>query len=251
MSPLARVATTAAALLLAGCASSLPKYQWEGDQAAITELARRAQSIHAIRATATLVLISADNQHVTLDAAIVAENAPSTSAPNCLRLRIRTWKFGQAIFDLTAKPDGIWLAADTGGGPPTNQDRLRSLKPEQIAQAWNLFFGDYFSRPGLAVGLSHENRTLTVQRKGTDAKVRCIIDMDTLTPREYSIRDLDGHVHQTLTLSRYKLIDNTAWPMQVIARGDQGVIEVRFDDVEINPDLEDAVFTPPQRAVKQ
>ena len=39
--------------------------------------------------------------------------------------------------------------------------------------------------------------------------------------------------------------------MLVIAQGDQGRVMVRFDEVEINPELDDAVFTPPRRAVKQ
>src|SRR4051812_47947752 len=127
-----------AAVLLSACASPVPKYRWEGEQAAVATLARRAESIRSVRGTATITLTSATNQHVTLDAAIVADNDPAV--PNTLRLRIRTWKFGQAIFDLTAKPDGVWLAADSQGDTPPDE-RLKSLKPEHIAEAWNLFFG--------------------------------------------------------------------------------------------------------------
>jgi hypothetical protein len=232
-----------------GCASSVPRYQWQGEQAAITALAQRAESIRSVRATATITLTSATNQHVTLDAAIVADNVP----PDSLRLRIRTWKFGQAIFDLTALQGGVWLAADSGPDDATPDDRLKSLKPEQVAQAWNLFFGDFFSRPGLLASTDQSTRTFLTSRVEEGVTTECRIDMDTLTAREYVIRDEHGRVRQTLTLARYEELGDrpSPWPMLVIAQGDQGRVMVRFDEVEINPQLEDAVFTPPRRAVKQ
>lgn len=253
--------------LLGGCAASVPSHQWRGEQAAITTLAQRAGSIRSVRATATITLTSVSNQHVTLDAAIVADNVPPTSAqgasetqpsdspksvPSSLRLRIRTWKFGQAIFDLTARPDGVWLAADSQGDAPPDR-RLESLKPEQIAQAWNLFFGDFFSRPGLRTSSDPRSRTLLTVRDEDGVTTECRLDMDTLTAREYVISDDHGRVRQTLTLARYQPLGDppTPWPMLVIARGDQGRVMVRFDEVEINPALEGGVFTPPRRAVKQ
>jgi hypothetical protein len=252
--------------LLGGCTPSVPSHQWRGEQAATATLAQRGGSIRSVRATATITLTSVNNQHVTLDAAIVADNAPATSAqeasdsppdrpksaPNALRLRIRTWKFGQAIFDLTARPDGTWLAADSQGDAPPDK-RLESLKPEQIAQAWNLFFGDFFSRPGLRTSTDPRSRTLLAVRDEDGVTTECRLDMDTLTAREYVISDDHGRVRQTLTLARYQPLGDppTPWPMLVIARGDQGRVMVRFDEVEINPALEDSVFTPPRRAVKQ
>lgn len=251
--------------LLGACAATVPTHQWQGERAAITTLAGRAESIRSVRATATITLTSASNQHVTLDAAIVADNVSPTLAQestemrstglpsNALRLRIRTWKFGQAIFDLTARPEGVWLAADSGPDDAAPDDRLKSLKPEQIAQAWNLFFGDFFSRPGLRTSTDQRTRTLITSRDDEGVTTECRVDMDTLTPREYVIRDEHGKVRQTLTLARYKQLEDppTPWPMLVIAQGDQGRVMVRFDEVEINPQLEDAVFTPPRRAVKQ
>jgi hypothetical protein len=172
--------------------------------------------------------------------------------PNSLRLRIRTWKFGQAIFDLTAKSDGVWLAADSQGDT-TPDERLKSLKPEQIAQAWNLFFGDFFSRPGLRTSTDQHRRTLLASRADDGAAIDCTIDIGPLTAREYTIRDERGHVRQTLTLARYQQVGDPPipWPMLIIAQGEQGRVVVRFDEVEINPELEEAVFTPPRRAVKQ
>jgi len=243
-----------ASAVLAACASSVPTYDWQGPEAALSALSQRAQSIHSIRATGTLVLTSADNQHVTLDAAVVAR-AGDAEHPGQASLRIRTWKFGQAIFDLTAKPEGVWIASDSMPSPepaPEKSDRLKSLKPENIAQAWNLFFGDFFKRPGLEA-TDQPGRTFTVQRREGDTTVVCDIDRATLTPRKYRITDDLGHLLQTLTLARYQLAGEppVPWPMLIIAQGPDGQVQVRLDEVEVNPDLEDAVLTPPKRAVKQ
>jgi hypothetical protein len=238
-------------LLLCGCATPLPTYQWQGADAAVTTLAQKAQSIRSVRATGTLVLTSADNQHVTLDAAIVAKSGPQDHAGEA-SLRIRTWKFGQAIFDLTAKPEGLWLAsASDKPAEPDQNDRLKALKPENIAQAWNLFFGDFFSRPGLEV-IDHPGSTFTVQRQEKGTTIACDIDRATLTARQYRITDDHGHLRQTLTMARYAPVGDppTPWPMLITAQGDQGQVQVRFDEVEVNPDLEDAVFVPPKRAAK-
>jgi len=191
---------------------------------------------------------------VTLDAAVVAR-AGDAEHPGQASLRIRTWKFGQAIFDLTAKPEGVWIASDSMPSPepaPEKSDRLKSLKPENIAQAWNLFFGDFFKRPGLEA-TDQPGRTFTVQRREGDTTVVCDIDRATLTPRKYRITDDLGHLLQTLTLARYQLAGEppVPWPMLIIAQGPDGQVQVRLDEVEVNPDLEDAVLTPPKRAVKQ
>jgi outer membrane lipoprotein-sorting protein len=263
-----------AALAFGGCASSIKTYDWKGEQAAVQTLSQRAQSIHSVRATGTLVLTSADNQHVTLDAAIVAqiplrasggggrvfetgggESAATGEDRTAVSLRIRTWKFGQAIFDLTAKPEGIWIASDSGrDAEPKSDDRLRSLKPETISQAWNLFFGDFFSRPGLTY-IDTPGRTFSLERHDNGTTIDCDVDRATLTARQYRITDDHGRVRQTLTLARYQELGEppttTPWPMLIIANGDEGQVQVRFDEVEVNPELEEAVFTPPKRAVKQ
>jgi hypothetical protein len=260
---------------LAGCAHSIKTYDWKDDQTAIQTLSQRAQSIHAVRATGTLVLTSADNQHVTLDAAIVAQQIPLRASGgggrvheaggggatseiaataedrNPVSLRIRTWKFGQAIFDLTAKPEGVWIASDSDNDDKPD-DRLKSLKPETISQAWNLFFGDFFSRPGLKY-IDTPGRTFTVERRENATTIACDVDRATLTARQYRIIDDHGRLRQTLTLARYEELGQppTPWPMLIIARGEDGQAQVRFDEVEINPELDEAVFTPPRRAVKQ
>jgi outer membrane lipoprotein-sorting protein len=251
-----------------------------GTDAAVAQLSTRARSIHSLRATATLVLTSADNQHVTLDAAIVAQIPPvpltsahsapdtqgsslPTSVPNSptprssqVSLRIRTWKFGQAIFDLTAKPEGIWIASDS---KPQEQaksdDRLKSLKPQNISDTWNLFFGDFFAAAHIADDRPPREGVLTVVHRTETTTILCDIDKQTLTARQYRILDDKGNLQQTLTLARYQEFKDATgttlpWPMLVTASGNQGQVQLRFDEVELNPDLDAEVFTPPRRAVK-
>ena len=92
---------------LAGCAarrpveSNLPTYGRLDPAAALRMLAERSASVRSVSAQAGLTLTRADGQSVNLDGAVVM--APPG------RVRLRAWKFNQAIFDLTLTPDGLWV----------------------------------------------------------------------------------------------------------------------------------------------
>ena len=95
------------AIVLTGCAArqqvdaNLPTYGRLDHAAALRVLAERAQSVRSVSAQAALTLTRADGQSVQLDGAV------AMAPPG--RVRLRAWKFNQAVFDLTLTPEGLWV----------------------------------------------------------------------------------------------------------------------------------------------
>ena len=92
-----------------GCAArrapeaGLPKFGDLDDATALRVLDERARSVGTASAACDLALTRADGQSVRLDGAV------AMAPPD--RLRLRAWKFGQAVFDLTMTPEGLWVVA--------------------------------------------------------------------------------------------------------------------------------------------
>src|SRR5687767_10252727 len=97
-----------ALLGLACCAPSTSRYPWTTDQAALSELARRAAAVKTVEASCSITMRDESGQRITMDGALVAQNPGF--------LRVRAWKLQHAALDITARPDGIWIDA-----PATDQ----------------------------------------------------------------------------------------------------------------------------------
>lgn len=237
------VGACAGAILLCGCAAPLPTYPWVDHRTALTVLSERAKAVRTVSAWGTIVLGKAEGSAVHLDGALAAE------IPG--RLRVRAWKFGQAAFDLTVTPDGVWIM--TGEDAPADAETsMEGLTSDRFAEGWGLFTGDFFA------GADHHIKDdggpmFAVSRpwgNGGDT-VWCFVDRSTLTPLKYRIVDAGGRIHQTLELDRYRQIDGIPWPFQVTARGDSGFLILDMDEVELNTQMPAGAFKPPARAVKR
>ena len=113
----------------------LPAYQWVDDPTAMQALCERAERVHSVSSEASLTLTRANGDSVRLDGA-VAMRLPDS-------VRMRAWKFGQAVFDLTLTPDGLWIEA------PADPDRRgqvmpASLSAAKMARAWSVISGEFF-----------------------------------------------------------------------------------------------------------
>jgi hypothetical protein len=246
MAPRARLVLALSALLdlLAACAHSppLPVHTWAGPEEAMSVLRERAAAIHTLQSSARLVLTRPDGQTVHLDAALVAQ------FPD--HLRLRAWKLGQAVFDLTYTPEGLWLLTgrDTG-----DKGEGLSVSTAGFARAWSLFTPDFFSAP-LAEVLRGDGPVLLVQRRsgqGSGGSILCEVDRPTLTPRRYTVLDDTGAARSTLTLDRYRDFDGLLWPTSIQAASESGTVMVFIDSARFNEGLPEAAFNPPVAAVKQ
>jgi outer membrane lipoprotein-sorting protein len=244
LSTLGRVCVAAALLTAAGCAahkpSPLPTYHGLDDAAALRVLAERAASMKTLSAQCGLTLTRADGQSVQLDGAI------AMAPPD--RLRLRAWKFGQAVFDLTLTPQGLWVLAP---GDEGRREKVlpASLGAAQFGREWAMLNGGFFLHADLTT--SGDAKWLDVRRRVEDGRtILCRVDRVTLTPRQYEMRDPQGGVRLRLALANYQLVSGTPWPMKLNARSGDGRIEIRLKDVELNQELPPSAFKPPRRAEK-
>lgn len=235
---------SAVALCLVACTrrppSGLPTYPGLGDAAALEVLAERAAAVKTLSAQCRLTLTRPDGQTVRLDGAVVM--APPD------RLRLRAWKFNQAVFDLTLTPDGLWVVTPDD---PSRREKVipASLSAARLGREWALLSGSFFGEPGLSV--RDAGRRLAVSKAMGDGRtVVCEVERKTLTPRRYRMSDPEGRERFTLALSHYQLFDGIPWPTRLGARSGDGRISIRMNDVELNGELAPNAFKPPRRAEK-
>ena len=228
-----------ALLAYSGCATKpdpIPQYDYANADTARTILRTRLKNLRTVRGEATITLTDAKSQTVRLDAAYALQ------PPG--RARLRAWKFGQAVFDLTLRDGDAWAYLPRDEAKPAAPDLRRSLG------RWLELIADdaIFREP---VGLE-DGRNLYVSSKQPDGTtIECRIDRATVTPREYKLYDDHGVQRFTLTLADYRLYaDDQVWPTTIVAKSEQGTFEVHAKDVEVNADLPDVTFKPPSRADK-
>jgi hypothetical protein len=227
-------------------------------------LVERAKNVRTVSSQADVVLTRSDGQSVRLDAVLVMR------PPDAMHLR--AWKLGEAVFDLTITPAGVWLMQPAQPGDATAPTSVENNPAptsgpfdqpgvgDRLAATWGLLSGGMFSGEELSTdqaidrGSSFEFRR--VQSDGMS--IVCLVDKRTITPTLYRLFDADGTERFELALDKYASIGGISWPMQIVARqlgmgsdaASAGTIEVDLTTVELNTDLPDGAFVPPRRARK-
>ena len=220
---------------------AVPRYQWTDDRAAVQELVARAKRVKTFVGEATVRLQRSNGDSVRLDSVIVAE-FPS-------RVRLRAWKFGQAVLDLTMTPEGTWMVRPED---PSRRERVlpASISAAQFARGWAMVAGDLADPSAITVAKVDAN-TVCLQRE-LDTGMRMLTDVDRryLTISRQRLLDNKGQARFTLMQDRYRLFGDIVWPMRLTAISEQGTIIVEFDNVEFNTPPAPGAFTPPSRAEK-
>lgn len=245
----------AAAVGLGGCASGppLPTYPWAGPDHALAVLSDRAQQIHGISAQCTIMVQTPKHDSITLDGAMAARQPD--------RFRVQAWKFDQNVMDLTLRDGHAWLwldprAADAADYLKRTSGRTPWLGPlmQQLNSASAKVIDDGAAGGVLIVSWPLE----AVMPPGSDdaASLRgwsliMRVDRPTLTIRELSVSDPQGRIVQRIKLDHYTLLSpqGIAWPLRIQASGRVNMT-LRLSDVELNPDLPDAAFTPSPQATQ-
>ncbi len=233
-----------AAMTLAGCRQEhLPTYPRQDEAATLHLLAERSNQVKTVSGSGTLELFSPSGDGVQLDLAIALQ------PPD--RARLRAWKFGSAVFDLTITPDGLWFESPRSSGVSPQADKIKSagMNAAQVARAWGLLSGAFFNDPDLTAKASAAKLIVHRERPNEPAVV-CEVNRDTLMPRQYQMLDGTGKAHLTLSLDKYNQIKGIPWPMRITAVSDAGRMVVDLNEVELNADLAAGAFKPPPRAEK-
>lgn len=233
-----RLLTALSVLALGGCAANLPTYPAMNDADALQVIAARMDSVKSISASADIALTSAQGETVSLDGAFVARPPE--------RARLRAWKFGSPVLDLTIVPDGVWAyAASREGSASTDMTKLPAAG---VSQSIELLSGAYFAR-ARAIGKDSTGATLVVvgAALGRD-DVRCEIDRATLTPRRFVLSG--GDKQMEIVLDRYSLVGEIVWARRMEFHAPDGTIVIRLGDLELNGEVPENAFVPPGRATR-
>ncbi len=227
--------------VLAGCATdNLPKQPHLDPPAAIEYLARQDAKVKSVAGEGSVTLTRASGESVRLDMAIAA------AFPD--RVRLRAWKFGQAVFDLTLTPDGVWiLVAD-----PKRRDKIIPAggNAANFLRGWSMLHGGFFTDPNLKT-VDVNDETFSLERPTSEgAVVRAEVDRKTLTMRRHSALDDKRQERFSLQYEQYRVIDGIPWPTRMRAHSAQGEILVEIDDVQLNARPPENAFVAPRRAEK-
>ncbi|HSZ54055.1 MAG TPA: hypothetical protein VK797_00220 [Tepidisphaeraceae bacterium] len=232
-------------LLSYGCTAppreQIPVYPWTDARTAVRLMEHRAQAVQSVSSACTIILTRPDGQSVRLDSAI-ALSLPEKS------VRLRAWKFNQAVFDLTLTKAGLWL--EVPGDPHRREQVLPAgLSTAQLAHSLSLFGPEFFERSDLQ---THDpgGAVFELTEHTSEGELIAQIDRSTLTVRQYRMIDTTGHVRFTLDLSSYAEFAGVVWPTRMVAINDGSRIEIELRSMQINSPLPPGAFIPPHGAEK-
>ena len=231
-------------LVSAGCHNTeeLPTYPRMSAGETQRMLAERAHCIKTVSAEGIITMTRPDGESIRFDGAL------AMAPPD--RARLRAWKFGQAVFDLTLTREAAWLVA------PSDASRADDIKKAgaragELARTFADLSGRFFDST-LEVKMPKETDAIYVfvRRNADGSSLWCTVDRKTLTTWSYELLDPSGKQRFRLSLDRYALVQGIAFPHRITAVSETGTVQVGLRDVELNSELPDAAFTPPRRAEK-
>ncbi|MDQ3440198.1 MAG: hypothetical protein M3478_07585 [Planctomycetota bacterium] len=200
---------------------------------ALDTIARRLSQMENVSGEGAMTLVDANGDSVRLDAAFAL--APPE------RARVRGWKFGQAVLDLTILPDSVWLYSPRKGcAESAAGNTSRALRQ------WLGLLAGRIDGPGASIETTSTQIIVTRAIKDGQSLV-CYIDRRTLTPRRYVVTDHGTGARFSLVLDRYKTLGDTVWPSRVQARDESRRVTFEMRHVEMNV-APPSAFRPPARA---
>ena len=240
------------ALTLIGCCAdppgqALPEMRGLSDQQILNVLAKRADQVQRVMSSGTMQLQSDESGPVRLDVALLAEGND--------RLRLRAWKLGRAVFDLTRDGNDVWVWASERVNDPDNADALADLpNAEQLDLVWQLVCGQLLSnspdhiQTGDPLAATY---TLQTQPNAPPVSAEFLINRPDQTIKQITVRDAQGQSRASYTPSRYRLIGGLPWATRIALKSEGFAFEIELDEVELNGTLPKSAFNPPRDARKQ
>jgi hypothetical protein len=207
------------------------------DAESLKVIADRQAAVTSISAECDLELTDAQGQRVNLDGVLVS--CPPGN------VRLRAWKFGHAVFDLTLSEGKGWVVLPDEG-PAAGKMDLQMMPAQRISGALDLLGASFFRTARPSGG-----DTVTLIARGSALgrdDVTCEIERLTLTPRRFVVGEEGAELSSELLLDRYTPEAGVVWPMRMRLRSPSGEVVVTVREVELNGKVPGGAFTPPARA---
>lgn len=215
-----RAALLVACLMIAGCGTSLPTYELRSPEETLRHVSEGMHAAQTISGAGTLTVRDPERGNVSLEAALVARRPD--------QMRVRAWKFGRSVADVTLDGDRVLGETDPRVDRDVLVEGLRGLRRAllEIDQ-------EFYDRAEVLPETSDE-MLIARGRLSTGEVLFARIDRPTLTLRSLSV---DPDVHDddaSFSLQKYEEVGGVAWPMRIRARRGDREAAFRFDWVELN-----------------
>ncbi len=236
--------------LTSGCATDanfnpLPTYTALSDRDSLSLVAARQTLIKTVSARCDIVLTDPQGQTVNLDGALLAIPVTPTG-PN---VRLRAWKLGQAVFDITLTSGQAWLIApDNPRVPNPNESPNPAQTSRRIAAALDFIGPAFFESATIT---SSTPIVITATSAPTNLpETLCVIDRATLTPQRFTTGFTSSTPTATseIIFSDYRLVSGIPWAHHLHLTSPGGTVSISMSDVELNVELPPSAFVPPARA---
>jgi outer membrane lipoprotein-sorting protein len=242
---IARAASIAATTTFAACSTPsprLPTYPPMSGANSLEVISDRLESVRSVSSTCGITLTDPAGQSTQLEGVFLA--APPD------RFRLRAWKLGHAVLDVTVVGGDVWIKKPERRHDRSGAELDTSLEGARFAEVCSLV-GPEFFRSAVEVSPPGSSQTLVVEGPvpGSDQdRITCTVDRRTLTPRRFA--GTESASDAFVLLDGYRVIAGVPWPTQIRAAGGPGEIRLHQREVELNIDLPEGAFTPPQNAVR-
>lgn len=238
LAPPAPTATDVAAQADPGQADALPPLE-PAEVLALIE--KRWRDAGPLNTECTLTFHRPDGDSLSLNAALVAR------PPEALRLR--AWKLGRAVLDLTLRRDGTWIWTAKRASDATEKLLTSDLIDGPWAAVWPRL-GGLLSDPAAEIETAGGGFVV----RGALAEgglLEAEIDAGQRVLEEYRLLDEDGKITGRLRFAGYRDIDGEPWPTRLVAENELGRLEIEFDELVFGEDLPATAFEPPPRAERR
>lgn len=216
---------------------------WQGDpRQVLAAIERRMDGVATLAAECQLTFHRPDKDSVKLEGALVAQ------PPD--RLRLRAWKLGHAVMDLTVRPDGVWLW--TAKRASEGVEKL--ISGELSAGPWRTVWPRLGSLLGDADATidATGQRAFTVRGRLADGgMLEAHVDGPSATVTAYRLFAADGEALGRLRLDEYQTIAGEPWPTSLQAEASRGTLEITLRDLTLDEALPATAFQPPKRATRR
>lgn len=221
---------------IVGCRKPLPVMDDQSDRTIVAAVQGRSDAIQSFSASGKAVLTDHEGSRVSLDAVLIG------SKPD--KLRLRSYKMGTAVFDLTLIDHASWVWQSKRVND--RQITLPSFNTTSVP-IWDMLVGGI---PATESFTTKRSDGRLIWSSDTEmGTLRVAIDPATSVVRQYRFVERSGAEHLVM-LDEYQMVNGFTWPGRIVVESAGGQIVIRVDDIELNGQLPAGAFAPPAGAVR-
>ena len=223
---------------------ALPTYEPMSGAEVLTVMAERAKGVRTLQARGRVILTSSEASSVELEGVMVLRPPDE--------LRLRAWKMSTPVFDLTLRPEGLWVFAADRGGEAGLQEWTEQLTARHVRFWCQALLGAFPTEAWEAAGRTEDPVLRIRPRDAGDAvEISCEVERRHLTLNGCTVRDERNPEVRVIRFGDYRVLNGTVLPAYAEFVSPEGTLVLLHDEVQVNEPPAARAFNPPRRAVKR